>query len=232
MSVTNVFGQPIGEPLPEWAPCPFPDVMAMNGRWSRVEPLMQHHADELFAELAGPDDAGLWTWLPVEMPTDKNAFVDLIDEFALATDRVTVVIRDADGVACGMASYLRIDRASGAVEVGWIVLGKRLQRTVAATEAMYLLGKHVFALGYRRYEWKCDALNAASRGAAERLGFTYEGTFRKALVYKGRNRDTAWYSITDDEWPSRAAAFEAWLAPSNQQDGVQVRSLASFRDQD
>lgn len=229
MSVTNEFGQSIGEPLPEWAPCPFPDVMVMAGRWGRVEPLMQHHADELYAELAGADDAALWTWLPVEMPSDKNAFVDLIDEFALATDRVTVVIRDADGVACGMASYLRIDRTSGSVEIGWIVLGRRLQRTAAATEAMYALAKHVFSLGYRRYEWKCDSLNTASRAAAERLGFTFEGTFRKAVVYKGRNRDTAWYSITDEEWPARAAAFEAWLDPANQPDGVQQRSLASFR---
>lgn len=230
MSVANEFGQSIGESLPDWGVCPFPDVMTMVGSSCRVEPLLQHHADELYAELAGPDDASLWTWLPVEMPADRNAFIDLIDEFALATDRVTVVIRDADGVACGMASYLRIDRASGSVEIGWIVLGRRLQRTVAATEAMYLLAKHVFALGYRRYEWKCDALNAASRAAAERLGFTYEGTFRKALVYKGRNRDTAWFSITDDEWPARAAAFEAWLAPANLPDGVQQRPLASFRE--
>ncbi|CAM3405493.1 GNAT family protein [Nocardioides dubius] len=229
MSPANEFGQPIGDALPGWVPCPFPDVMVMAGRWCRVEPLLQHHADELYAELAGEDDASLWTWLGVDMPADRAAFIDFIDEMALATDRVTVVIRDADGVACGLANYLRIDQASGSVEIGGILLGRRLQRTAAATEAMYLLARHVFTLGYRRYEWKCDALNAASRAAAERLGFTYEGTFRKAVVYKGRSRDTAWFSIIDDEWPSRAAALDAWLAPANLPDGVQQRSLASFR---
>jgi len=115
-------------------------------------------------------------------------------------------------------------------EVGHLVFAPHLQRTPAATEAMYLMMRHVFELGYRRYEWKCDALNAASRRAAERLGFTYEGTFRQHMVYKGRSRDTAWYSITDAEWPRLRDAFEAWLAPSNFDDqGRQLRRLADFR---
>ena len=114
-----------------------------------------------------------------------------------------------------MASYLRIEPAHGSIEVGHLAFAPRLQRTRAATEAMYLMMWQAFKLGYRRYEWKCDALNAPSRRAAERLGFRHEGTFRQAMVYKGRNRDTAWYSIIDSEWPSRAAAFEAWLDPMN-----------------
>lgn len=228
MSV-NVFGQPVGPALPDWGPSPFPDVTAMQGRCCRVEPLLLHHADELYGELCGADDVPLWTWLAAEMPADRLAFTDYIEELADATDRVTVVIRNQDGVACGLASYLRIDRVNGSVEIGSILLGRRLQRTTAATEAMYLLAKHVFALGYRRYEWKCDTLNEASKRSALRLGFTYEGTFRNAVVYKGRSRDTAWFSITDAEWPDRAAALAAWLAPNNHPDGVQARSLASFR---
>jgi RimJ/RimL family protein N-acetyltransferase len=128
--------------------------------------------------------------------------------------------------ATGIASYLRIEPAHGTIEVGHLAFSPLLQRTAAATEAMYLMMKHAFELGYRRYEWKCDALNAASRRAAERLGFRFEGVFRQAVVYKGRNRDTAWYSIIDREWPGREAAFLAWLDPTNfDSHGRQRRSL-------
>ena len=129
-----------------------------------------------------------------------------------------------------IASYLRIDPAAGSIEVGHINYSPLLQRKPAATEAMYLMMKHAFELGYRRYEWKCDALNAASRRAAERLGFTFEGTFRQAIVYKGRSRDTAWYSIIDQEWPALDAAFRGWLDPANfDAEGCQRRSLAALR---
>jgi RimJ/RimL family protein N-acetyltransferase len=126
-----------------------------------------------------------------------------------------------------VASYLRIDPAAGSIEVGHINFSPLAQRTSAATEAMFLMMQYAFALGYRRYEWKCDALNAPSRAAAERLGFTYEGLFRQALVYKGRNRDTAWYSIVDHEFPALARAFEAWLSPDNRDDGGRQRRRLS-----
>ena len=132
-----------------------------------------------------------------------------------------------DGDAVGVASFLRIEPAVGAIEVGHIAYSPRLQRTAAATEAMYLMMRHVFEdLGYRRYEWKCDALNDASRSAADRLGFTFEGIFRQATMYKGRNRDTAWYSVVDSEWPVLKSRFEAWLDGTNfSADGVQILSL-------
>lgn len=221
----NEFGQPLGDPLPDWQGAPFPDVAVLRGRWSRVEPLLEEHADELYAALCGPGDDDLWTYLPEGPFPDRADFVRLVDRAAADLSALALVIRDADGTASGMARLMRIDPANGSVEIGWVVLGKRLQRTTAATEAFYLIARHVFELGYRRYEWKCDALNEPSRRAAERLGFTYEGRFRNALVTKGRNRDTDWFSITDAEWPGIAAALEKWLDPANFVDGVQQSPL-------
>ena len=167
---------------------------------------------------AGPfdDPAGLFAWLR-QLHDDPGA--------------VPHAICTAAGRPLGVASYLRLDHVNGSVEVGSIAYGAELQRTTAATEAMYLMARHVFEdLGYRRYEWKCDALNGPSRRAAERLGFTYEGTFRNALVYKGRSRDTAWFSITDAEWPAIRTAFEAWLDPANHDDdGAQREPLRIAR---
>ncbi|QIX26121.1 GNAT family N-acetyltransferase [Nocardioides sp. JQ2195] len=228
-SRTNEHGQPIGPAVDDWVPCPFPDVTPMTGQWCRIEPIITEHADELYEELCGPGNDDLWTYLPREMPVDRAELAEHVEERSLATDSVTVVVRDAGGVAAGMASYLRIDQGNGSVEIGWIALGRRLQRTTAATEAQFLLARHVFSLGYRRYEWKCDALNEPSRRAAQRLGFTYEGRFRQAVVHKGRNRDTDWFSIVDSEWPALAAAYDAWLAPDNQVEGRQVRSLEEIR---
>ncbi len=225
----NAYGQPLGPEVSDWSPAPFPDVTVMTGRWCRLEPLMQHHAEELYAELCGPEEGSLWTYLAQEMPADEGEFSDLVEEWALATDRVTVVVRTPDGRARGLFSYLRIDRANGAVEIGAVLFGRALQRTAAATEAFYLAARHVFALGYRRYEWKCDSLNAPSVRAALRLGFVEEGTFRKAIVTKGRRRDTTWFSITDDEWPNRRTALEAWLAPENHTEAGQVRRLEELR---
>ena len=139
------------------------------------------------------------------------------------------IIDSATGKAIGVASYLRIDPASGSIEVGHINYSPLLQRTPAATEAMYLMMQRVFELGYRRYEWKCDALNARSRAAAQRYGFSFEGVFRQATVYKGRNRDTAWYAAIDQEWPALQAAFLQWLDPANfDQDGRQRVRLADL----
>ncbi|KRF17767.1 hypothetical protein ASG90_05325 [Nocardioides sp. Soil797] len=228
-SRTNEHGQQIGPTIDGWAPCPFPDVATLRGSWCRVEPLLAEHSTELYDELCGPGNEDLWTYLPVEMPADRAEFAELIEARADLIDAVAVLIRTADGTAAGTATLMRVDRANGSVEVGWIVLGRSLQRTTAATEAQYLLAKHAFDLGYRRYEWKCDALNEPSRRAAARLGFVPEGRFRQALVYKGRNRDTDWFSITDAEWPTLAAAFQQWLDPDNQPDGRQVRSLGDVR---
>lgn len=189
-------------------------------------------ADALFAVSHPPDgDPAIWTYLPdgpYESPQHLRkalAWAETADGHVYFT-----LVRLADELALGLASYLRIEPAVGTIEIGHIWFGPPLQRTTAATEAIYLLARHAFdTLGYRRLEWKCDALNAASRRAAERFGFSFEGVFRKHLVVKGRNRDTAWFAITDDEWPEIRTGFEAWLAPENfAADGLQKRSLGDL----
>ncbi len=154
-----------------------------------------------------------------------------IAEKQSAKDRIFYAIISGEiGAAAGYASFMRMDPAHGVIEVGNIMLSPSLQRTTAATEAMYLMARHAFDLGYRRYEWKCNAENLPSRRAAERLGFTYEGIFRQHMVIKGRNRDTAWFSMLDSEWPARKTAFEAWLDPANfNADGTQLQSLSTFQ---
>lgn len=227
-SRSNEFGQPIGPELPDWAPCPFPDVVAIEGRWCRVEPLLADHADELYDELRKADDS-LWTYLSVGPFPERVDFIETVEGWAESRDSVSVVVRDGAGVVCGVAHLMNIRREHGVVEIGGIAFGPGLQRTTAATEAQYLLARHVFDLGYRRYEWKCDSLNEPSQRAAERLGFTHEGLFRNAVVYKGRSRDTEWFSMTAEEWPALARAFEQWCAPENQVNGRQVRALEAVR---
>lgn len=228
----NGFGQAIGPDVANWSARPRPPRTAMSGRTCRLEPYEPRHAAELFAAYSKDREGRNWTYLGYGPFTEEAAFA----EFAAATypgddPMFHVVIDGQSGRALGVASYLRIDPGNGAIEVGHINFSPALQGTVMASEAMFLMMGRVFdELGYRRYEWKCDALNAPSRRAAERLGFVYEGTFRQAVIYKGRNRDTAWFSITDGEWPALKAAFEAWLGPSNfDEAGRQKRSLASFR---
>lgn len=223
----NEFGQPIGAELAGWEPCPFPDVATIRGRWCRIEPLLAEHADELFDELERADDS-LWTYLSVGPFADRAAFVDTVEGWAESRDAVSVLVRDATGAAGGVAHLMNIRREHGVVEIGGLALAPRMQRTVAATEAQFLLARHVFSLGYRRYEWKCDALNEPSRRAAQRLGFTYEGCFRQAVVYKGRSRDTAWFAMTDTDWAALAPAYAEWLDPANQPGGRQLRSLAQL----
>jgi RimJ/RimL family protein N-acetyltransferase len=202
----------------------------LHGRYCRVEPLdVVRRAAELY-EANAEDRAGrMWTYLAYGPHATYADYVAWLEPRQASADPLYVTIVDATtdrGV--GLASWLRIEQEHGTVEVGHLQYSPRLQRTPAATEAMYLMMQRAFDLGYRRYEWKCDALNAASRRAAERLGFRYEGTFRQAVVYKGRNRDTAWYSVIDAEWPARAAAFERWLEPANFDEcGRQRRSLAA-----
>jgi RimJ/RimL family protein N-acetyltransferase len=229
----NRFGQPIGAPVEGWTPRPLPPASPMIGRWCRVEPLdVDRHAAELHDANRDDVDGRNWTYLGSEPFDDVNAYRAWLTKMSAAGDPMFHAIVDASsGKAIGLASFLRIDAANGVIEVGHINYSPRLQRTIAATEAMALMMRRVFdELGYRRYEWKCDALNAPSRAAAERLGFTFEGVFRQALVYKGRNRDTGWYSIVDREWPALRDAFDAWLAPSNfDESGAQRRSLGDLR---
>lgn len=193
-----------------------------------LEPLdCERHARTLW-EAFGLDVEGRnWTYLPQEPYTSFAEFADWVDRVSAANDPHFFAITTSAHGAVGVASYLRITPEAGAIEVGHIHMSPLLQRTVAATEAMYLMMREAFRLGYRRYEWKCDALNAPSRAAAERLGFTFEGIFRQALVYKGRNRDTAWYSIIDREWPLLDEAFTQWLAPGNFDAGRRQRTRLS-----
>ncbi len=170
----------------------------------------------------------MWTYLSVGPWADRESYLAWVREAQRETDPLYFAIVDrARGAATGTASLLRINPADGVIEVGWLAYSPLLQRTVVATEAMYLLMRLAFDdLGYRRYEWKCNALNAPSRRAAERLGFTYEGTFRQAKVNKGRNRDTAWFAILDGEWPAIRAEFERWLDPANfDAEGTQLTRL-------
>ena len=233
MQHQNQLGQPIGAPLPGWTPPPSPPRTPMEGRLCRLEPLdPARHAEELFAADRDDAEGRNWTYLPRGPYAAFEPFLAWAQAAAPREDPLTFTIIDQpSGRAVGVASYLRIDPAHGVIEVGGINHSPRLQRRPAATEAMYLMMRRAFdELGYRRYEWKCDALNAASRAAALRLGFTYEGLFRQAWVYKGRNRDTCWFSVIDDEWPRLRAAFERWLDPSNfDAEGRQRASLAALR---
>jgi RimJ/RimL family protein N-acetyltransferase len=210
----NDHGQPVGEPVDWRAARPLGPVH-LEGRWVTLEPLHPRHAIELYDATCGPERAAGWTYLSDEMPRSRSAHAKHVDRRAAAPASTSLVVRPRHGGASGVASFMRADPANGTVEVGSILLGPSLRRTTAATEAMWLMARHAFEQGYRRYEWKCDALNEPSRTAAVRLGFTYEGTFRQAVVVKGRNRDTAWFSITDREWRSLAPAYARWLDPAN-----------------
>ncbi len=224
---TDEFGQPIGRPV-SWSAREPVRPVTLVGRWSRIEPVAQHHLAQLYDALVVHSPESIWTYLAVGPFTGPAGLNGWLRELHDDPGSVPHAICMPDGRAVGIASYLRLDHVNGSAEVGGIAMSAELQRTTASTEAMYLMARHVFDdLGYRRYEWKCDSLNAPSRRAATRLGFTFEGTFRNALVYKGRNRDTEWYSIIDDEWPSIRAAFERWLGPANFDDaGHQLTPLA------
>jgi len=189
----------------------------MEGRFCRLEPVdPARHAAALFAANRRDVTGAMWTYLPYGPFDSVETYRTWMEATCLGSDPLFFVIVDpGSGTPLGLASFLRIEPRHGVVEVGHIVFSPRLQRTPAATEAMFLLMQRAFDLGYRRYEWKCDTLNAPSRTAARRLGFSYEGIFRQAVVVKGRNRDTAWYSIIDAEWPALRTAFERWLAPEN-----------------
>lgn len=213
----NEFGQPIGFAVPDWRRPPYPSRVTLSGRFCRLEPLdPERHAADLHAANGRDADARSWTYLPYGPFDDLASYLDWMNRLCRGDDPLFFAIVDAaTGRAVGLASYLRIDPAAGSIEVGHLRFSALLQRTPAATEAMYLMMQQAFGLGYRRYEWKCDALNAPSCAAAQRLGLSFEGIFRQAVVLKGRNRDTAWFATTDREWPALARAFERWLDPAN-----------------
>jgi RimJ/RimL family protein N-acetyltransferase len=231
VSPLNPWGQPVGEPV-DWEPREAPVPVTLTGRYVTVTGLAHEHAAPLYDALCGPDEEALWTYRLGEQPRTLAAAQTFVTGLLSDPADVTFAICPRGRGPEGIATLMRVDATNGVIEVGGIVLARTLQRTRAATEAMYLLMHHVFdALGYRRYEWKCDSCNEPSRAAAVRLGFTYEGRFRQALVYKGRNRDTDWFSVTDTEWPRIRAAHEAWLEPANfDESGAQRTRLADLTD--
>jgi len=215
---SNSLGQLIGEPVPTWTERRKPPRAPMTGRYCVLEPLEpRRHGRDLFEAASTDAEGRIWTYLPYGPFASHEAYVGWMLMTCMGDDpQFHAIIDSASGKALGVASFLRIDPRGGAIEVGHICLSPPLQRSRVATEAMFLMMKRVFdEIAYRRYEWKCDALNAPSRGAAKRLGFTYEGIFRQATVYKARNRDTAWFAIIDKEWPALKSAFETWLDSDN-----------------
>jgi RimJ/RimL family protein N-acetyltransferase len=201
--------------LKNWKSVPFPERKTLEGRYTRLEPLdVARHGADIFAAMAGAD--AVWDYLPAYPPKDRAEYDALLASMAGNTTICPFAVIDkADNKAKGHMWMMEIRPAQGVFEVGWITYSPALQRTRPATEAVYLIGDYGFSLGYRRYEWKCNNRNEPSKRAAVRFGFQYEGLFRQHQVVKGENRDTAWYSILDKEWPARKAAFERWLAPEN-----------------
>ena len=229
MSPVNEYGQPVGEAV-DWTLPSAPVPVLLTGRYVTVSGLEHQHAATLYAALCGPGDEPLWTYRAGEQPRNPAAMETFVAGLLAHPTDVTFVLAPRGRQVEGIATLMRVDTENGVVEVGGIVLARSLQRTAAATDSMYLLARHVFDdLGYRRYEWKCDSLNEPSRVAAVRLGFRYEGRFRNAMVYKGRNRDTDWFSITAAEWPRIRAAHEAWLDPENfDESGAQRQRLGDL----
>lgn len=227
----NHLGQPIGPFVREWQTPPYPLHAPMEGRYCRLEPLdPMRHAESLFTANKLDVDGRNWTYLPYGPFESLAGYRTWIEQSCGGSDpQFYAIIDRAKGVAVGVASYLRINPINGSIEVGHINYSPLLQQTPAATEAMYLLMDRAFGLGYRRYEWKCDALNTPSRAAAQRLGLSFEGIFRQAIIVKERNRDTAWYAAADFEWPAIKEAFVKWLNPSNfDKQGEQRKRLSDL----
>ena len=214
---TTSASQQLGE-LVDYSSSPLPRRVTLKGRTISVVPLdALEHLNSLWASTGGPQNEHLWTHMFEDPFQNRASFEAYLQRKEESDDPLYYsIIDNATGDAVGWAAYMRMDTHQRVIEVGSIMFSPRLQRTVGGTEAMYLMAKHAFEdMNYRRYEWKCDALNMPSRRAALRLGFTYEGLFRQHMIVKRRNRDTAWYSMLDSEWPARKRAFEQWLDPAN-----------------
>jgi len=218
--------------LAQWTPRPIPNVPTMRGRFVQADLFdAARDGEGLFAALGGAENDPLWTHIPLGPFDTAKQLTDLLVHAQKDMGWRTYVFRSPEGEVLGMASYMRLRPEHGSAEVGCVVFSNKLKRTPAATEAMYLMARTLFReLGYRRYEWKCNAENDASKRAATRFGFTFEGTFRQDMVVKGRNRDTCWYAMLDSDWPAIERAFDAWLDPTNfDKDGAQIHPLASLR---
>ena len=221
--------RPIGQPVPDWTAPPAPTDKILQGTYARLEPLSaEKHAALLFRAYDGHD--ALWDYMPYGPFASASQYHRWVRDTVADKNHFFYVIKNLEtGTYGGVASYLRIAPEAGSIEVGNINYSPELQRTRAATEAMALMMGWAFEAGYRRYEWKCNALNAPSRVAAQRLGFSYEGVFRQALVVKGRNRDTAWFATIDTEWPALSEAFRVWLSSSNfDTNGQQLERLSDL----
>ena len=222
-------GAPVGKPVNTWPASP-PGEVRLIGRYGSIEKLdAERHGDDLWR--AVKDDLSLWPYMGYGPFDDEAAFKAWLAERPSLADPYSYAIIDNEHRAVGIATLMEIRPAMRVIEVGHIVYSGALKRTPLGTEAQFLLARYAFeSLGYRRYEWKCNALNAPSRRAAERYGFTFEGVFRQHMIVKGRNRDTAWFSMLDSEWPARRAAFERWLSPDNfDAEGRQIKSLSECR---
>lgn len=228
----NEYQQPVGHPMPDWQPRSRPQRVVLEGRYCRLEPLNPSHTHSLWKAWSKAEDGRDWTYLGVGPFENEHQFATHILSAAASEDPLHYTIIDVQtGHAMGTLSLMRIDPINGTIEVGFVTFSPELKRTVQASEAHFLLMKYAFeTLGYRRYEWKCDSLNSPSRRAALRLGFRFEGLFRQTIVYKGRTRDTAWFSIIDWEWPLIKSSFAAWFSPQNLQQGKQLQSLSTIRD--
>jgi RimJ/RimL family protein N-acetyltransferase len=232
MNQHNHFGQPVGDALPDWQPRPYPQRQTLQGRLCYLEPLAGKHAEALFAAHQLAPDTRSWTWLLREPDSSVEEFSAWVAGLTGLSDPIHFAVIDRQTrQPVGSLALMRIDANNGVVEVGHVHFSPLLSRTAMATEAHWLLMRYVFdTLGYRRYEWKCNSLNEPSRRAAQRLGFHYEARFRQALVIKGHNRDTDWFSIIDAEWPQIDSAMQKWLASDNfSADGQQIRTLESLR---
>nr|WP_301952794.1 GNAT family protein [Aeromonas hydrophila] len=226
----NEFGQPVGAPLPDWRGAEFPPRRLLNGWGCRLEPLdPERHGPGLWQAFS-TDSGAMWTYLTTGPYATEADMLVWLRECSAKSDPQFYTIFDEHGEQpLGLASYLRIDPLAGSIEVGWLHFSPALQRSRLATAAMGLMMANAFALGYRRYEWKCNAFNQPSRQAALRLGFSYEGTFRQSRVDKGRTRDTAWFSVIDSEWPALQTCFARWLAPDNfDEQGLQRLRLSTL----
>ncbi|MFV0927644.1 GNAT family N-acetyltransferase [Pseudomonas palmensis] len=215
-----------------WRPAKAPQPVPLVGRFIRLEKLdPRRDREHLWAVFQGPEaDQTLWKYLAYGPFTEREHFDHWLDSNAASSDPLFYSVIDlASGQTQGILSLMSIVPEQGRIEIGHIAFGAAMQRTPKGTEAIYLLGKQAFALGNRRLEWKCNNDNARSKRAAERFGFTFEGVFRKHMVTKDHNRDTAWYSITDDEWPAIAAGFERWLSEDNQRPEGQLKTLEACR---
>jgi len=226
------FSLPIGKALADWQPRPAPQPVVLSGQYCRVEPLQLSHAEALFRAFSEAEDARDWVYMSAGPFADAPAYLDYVQSIAGKNDPLHFAVIDLNSQRpLGTLALMRQAPEHGVVEVGFVTFSPALQRSPLATEAHFLLMRYVFdELGYRRYEWKCDSLNQRSIHAAKRLGFAYEGTFRQAMIYKGRNRDTAWFAIIDSDWPPIKAAFKQWLNPQNfDPNGQQIRRLQDLR---